>query len=400
MRDRLIGLLEQADLAIASCADVLDQSTLEPLIASVAAVRTRLAHPEDIIVVALAGGTGSGKSSLFNALSGDDLTEVGGVRPTTSQPAVAVPDAAGEAMDGYLDRLDITERHIVDVRGVCLIDLPDTDSVELDHRHRVDQLLPLVDVVVWVADPEKYRDARLHHGYLAPLAAYSGQFLFVLNQIDRLRPDDAEAVVADFENALLESGFDRAEVVPVAVAPTSGPPLGMGPLVDAIEDKRARSETLYGKLLTDLTLTARTLAETTGVPVDFDRRAGEVVARAEGHIAAGTLEKATEDLVGFLDHVADEVGGPTARWIRRVTADVPRHVERIGTTTRGSDAPRRRRWGRARVILEPDPPPTGDLLVEAVVRPARAILAKRALAIASVADLALTVEDLARRTAH
>ena len=41
-------------------------------------------------VVALAGATGSGKSSLFNALVGDEVARVGLRRPTTSTPTAAV----------------------------------------------------------------------------------------------------------------------------------------------------------------------------------------------------------------------------------------------------------------------------------------------------------------------
>ncbi|HEY7824959.1 MAG TPA: hypothetical protein VIG24_19120, partial [Acidimicrobiia bacterium] len=134
MRDRLIGLLEKADLALGSAAGVIEDRTLEPLIESVRAVRTRLSYPEDVLVAALAGGTGSGKSSLFNALCEADLVDVGGVRPTTSRPAAAVPVSVGAGMDGYLDRLGVEERHTHLGARICLLDLPDTDSVEVEHR--------------------------------------------------------------------------------------------------------------------------------------------------------------------------------------------------------------------------------------------------------------------------
>ena len=41
-------------------------------------------------VVALAGATGSGKSSLFNALSGSRIAEQGARRPTTSVALAAI----------------------------------------------------------------------------------------------------------------------------------------------------------------------------------------------------------------------------------------------------------------------------------------------------------------------
>ena len=49
----------------------------------------RLALAGDHTVVALAGATGSGKSSLFNALAGSSLSQVGVRRPTTSATTAA-----------------------------------------------------------------------------------------------------------------------------------------------------------------------------------------------------------------------------------------------------------------------------------------------------------------------
>lgn len=396
MRDRLLDLIEKADLALSSCAGVLDEETLQPLVESVTSARSRLAYPESVMVVALAGGTGSGKSSLFNALSGEELVAVGGVRPTTSDPAAVVPASASGAMEGYLDRLGVGVRHTYELKDLSLIDLPDTDSVELDHRFQVDQILPKVDVVVWVADPEKYRDARLHHGYIAPLAAYSEQFLFVLNQVDRLREDETELVLADFTKALQESGLDSPIVVPIAAAPSHGPPQGLEEIARRIEQKRVARNRLYAKLLNDLHLTSKALLASTGGPVDFDARAAGQLDEATSLIIAGSADEASSLLIEFLDAVARQVGGMTARRVHRVAAEVPRHVLRITSEFVEHQASPRRWWQRR--------PPTKqrlehrqvrDMLAEAVIRPARIALAQRAMAIASVADFALSVEELA-----
>src|SRR5699024_3262882 len=51
-------------------------------------------------VVALVGGTGSGKSSLFNAISGLDFADVGVIRPTTAQAAACTwGSTAAELLD-------------------------------------------------------------------------------------------------------------------------------------------------------------------------------------------------------------------------------------------------------------------------------------------------------------
>ena len=397
MRDDLVGLLETADLALGSSAGVVEEEALTPLIEAVAAVRTRLAYPDDVLVVALAGGTGSGKSSLFNVFTDEDLVDVGGVRPTTSTPAAAIPSSAGSSLDGYLDRLGVTERHVYEGTGICLIDLPDTDSVEVDHRHRVAVVLPLVDMVVWVTDPEKYRDARLHGEYLKPMADYAAQFLFVLNQIDRLGGGEAGHVLDDLVQALEADGIESPTVVPMATEPPSGPPIGLQGFITALESRRQRRETLYGKLLTDLADTSRRLAAETGMGLDFDARAREVVVTAAALLVAGDATGATDTLTGFLDRLSAEAGGVTAAKIEAIAADVPSHVRRIEAELIPQPSPPRSGWLRRRRTA-PDPlereSQARTLLTESVIKPARAVLARRAVAVASVVELALEVESL------
>lgn len=398
MRDDLTGLLEKADLALGSAAGVIDEGTLTPLIESVRAVRTRLAYPDDILAVALAGGTGSGKSSLFNALAGDDLVETGGIRPTTSQPSAAVPGRAGSRMDGYLDRMGVEERHRYDGEGICLLDLPDTDSLETSHRYRVDRILPLVDVVVWVIDPEKYRDARLHLEYLKPMAAYSHQFLFVLNQIDRLDPEVVDEVVSDLHTALTEDGIDAPTIIEVSAAPPVGPPIGLGELADALEAKRAHGG-LFEKLLSDLAGAGEALQAGAGSALDFDALASRAVEAAVRSLGEGDTAGASRALTGVLDALVAETEGDTTAQLERMAADVPSHVARISAQLGMSPAPPpRRRWFRR--VSPPDPVFDVDrarsLLTEATIRPARAVVAKRALALASIAEMVLEVERLRR----
>lgn len=398
MRDDLLGLLERADLALGSAAGVIDDDTLEPLIRAVRAVRTRLSYPESVPVVALAGGTGSGKSSLFNALAGEELVDVGGVRPTTSTPAAAVPVTSGDAFDGYLDRLDVQERHEHTGPSICFLDLPDTDSVELDHRYRVDALLPLVDMVIWVADPEKYRDARLHGDYLQPMSDYSDQYIFVLNQIDRLTDDEVTDVLADFAAAVEDDGIDSAEIIPTAAFTPSGPPIGVEELVAAIEEKRRGRQVLHGKLLSDLEATCLALETAVGeAGLDFDRRAEGKVDRAARLLISGDPDAAANALVGFLDDLVAGVGGVSADKLRAVAADVPTHVRRIEAELGSVQRQPKRRWFRRGQQADEAAPLLDDArsgLSQSVIRPARAVLARRALAVASIAELAVEVARL------
>ena len=108
------------------------------------------------------------------------------------RPGVAHATVVGrrDGADRLLDWLEVPRRHRHDpepaLDGLVLLDLPDHDSVRLEHRLEVDRLVGLVDVLVWVLDPEKYADAAVHDRYLVPLASHAGVLLVVLNQVDRL----------------------------------------------------------------------------------------------------------------------------------------------------------------------------------------------------------------------
>jgi hypothetical protein len=398
MRDLLPGLLERADLALASCEGVLETGTLAPLTSSVRAVRARLSYPDDVAVVAIAGGTGSGKSSLLNALTGEELSDVGGMRPTTAAPLAAVPSEKAGAMAGYLDMIEIEARVAFPGNDLCLIDLPDTDSVVADHRHQVDALLGVVDLVIWVVDPEKYRDARLHHDYLRPMAAYSGQFIFALNQVDRLDSGELTDVLADMSSALTEDGIADAVVVAVAAGPPTGPPMGLEELRSAVVERLGSGRAVYDKLLVDLDATARSLAAAVSGGLDFDRRARQTVDEAVGELIVGDEAAPGRRLMDLLDEVSAEAGGLIGGRIRAHAADIPGHLARIMSQVRPVE--HRSLLGRLRKAPEAGAQAevARELIEESVIRPVRALLARRALAAASVSELSLEVSRVRAET--
>jgi len=190
-------------------------------------------------VVALAGATGSGKSSLFNALAGADVALVGARRPTTSTLTAAIW-GSGPSTE-LLDWLMVGARHIVDedrtaetvlaetvvaetvvaetvsaqdeLDGLVLLDLPDFDSQATAHRTEADRVLALVDVFIWVTDPEKYADARLHGDYIGKLSAHDAVTITVLNQADRLSSEALDACRRDLLRLLTADGLVEAEVI-------------------------------------------------------------------------------------------------------------------------------------------------------------------------------------------
>jgi GTP-binding protein EngB required for normal cell division len=191
----------------------------------------RLRLSGDHTVVALAGGTGSGKSTLFNALSGAAFSPDGVTRPVTREAHACVWGMRGAAP--LLDWLGVDRRHRYarasvldsgesDLDGLILLDLPDHDSVVSASMAAVDRLANLADMVIWVLDPQKYADAAVHDRYLLPLAGHAAVFTVVLNQIDTLRPGQAADCADDLRDLLDHEGLADTPIFPVSARTGAG----------------------------------------------------------------------------------------------------------------------------------------------------------------------------------
>jgi hypothetical protein len=396
MHDSLVGLL---DKAIAHSAGVLDPEIVESLAARADDTRARLSYPESIIVAALAGGTGSGKSSLLNAVAGEDVALTGAIRPMTSAPLALVPEGGAAELSGYLDQLDIPER--VPHRGpgwLCLIDLPDNDSVEVGHRHTVDALLPRVDVVAWVTDPEKYRDASLHHGYLAPLARYQDQFLFVLNQTDLVAEDDLTAIAADFRAALEEDGISAPEIVVLAADPVAGPPVGIDAFLDSLDDALDRRHAVNRKALADLAVVAAEMVRSSSDAraVDFESEWAEQVSSALSLAQEGKAAGGAHDLAEYISRLAAEMGGETEARLLELAVDT--HNTFLHCVGAATPAPGPKPWFRRRrgdgAAGRVDNGSLAAAVDAEIGDPIRDLLVRRGRAHAAITDLALTLEGL------
>src|SRR3954451_17301229 len=215
--------IEGLDVAVEGARGRLDDDLVDEGRAVVDRASGRLRLSADHTVVAIAGATGSGKSSTFNALTGLELSAVGVRRPTTSWATACVWGAQGA--QELLDWLGIPHRHpttrdsLLDTRregqeldGVVLLDLPDHDSSEVSHHLEVDRLVALVDMLVWVLDPQKYADAALHDRYLNPLRSHDEVMVVVLNHIDTVPEERRESMVADVRRLLDNDGLQKVPV--------------------------------------------------------------------------------------------------------------------------------------------------------------------------------------------
>ncbi len=329
MHDHIPPVLDTLDAALAEAAEVAEPKSVDDVARVANRLRNRLDYPDDLILVALAGGTGSGKSSLFNALTSSDTADVGGVRPTTSVPMVSLPDSKPHVFGDYLESFSPLETTThPDLDWLALIDLPDTDSVIVDHRFAVERILPRVDMVVWVVDVEKYRDDALHRGFLRDLVPFEDQLLFVMNQVDRLPAAEQSPLLEDLKRALLEDGFVDPLVLGTAARPTIGPTSGVPQLLDALRAKAGGS--VVAKLLVDL---ERVVSEMTGAigasGIDFESRRGELCRDVARLAVQGDAVQASRRVAGFFAALADELVGKPSEAALEVSAHVGEELRGI-----------------------------------------------------------------------
>ncbi len=160
------------------------RSLLNRVLKRVDDLRIRLEAP---LIVATFGGTGTGKSSLVNALVGREVSRAGRQRPTTTRPLLLIhPQCAPDSLGLDLGEFEV---HIVEspvLRDIAIVDCPDPDTTEsetpgsnLAFLHRV---LPSCDVLIYTTTQQKYRSAVV--GEELAQAASGCRLLFVQSHAD------------------------------------------------------------------------------------------------------------------------------------------------------------------------------------------------------------------------
>jgi GTP-binding protein EngB required for normal cell division len=208
----------------------------------------RLMLSSEHTVVALAGGTGSGKSSLFNQLSGAEFSTVGITRPITREAHACVWGVSGSGP--LLEWLGIPRRYRYarasalgvgeqSMNGLVLLDMPDHDSVMGHATGEVDRLVGMSDLLVWVLDPQKYADAAVHSRFLAPLSGHSEVVAVVLNQADLLTAGQIEDCVQDLRRLLDGEGLENAQILVTSAVTGAGVEELRKLLIEAVSARKA-----------------------------------------------------------------------------------------------------------------------------------------------------------------
>lgn len=316
---RLAALAEVLELA----AGRLPAESTARAAALVDKAGARLGLGLESTVAALAGPTGAGKSSLFNALSGEDVSAVGRRRPTTATASAGIWGTANPAV---LDWLDVRRRHRAaedgELDGLVLLDLPDFDSVEVSHRVEVDRLLELVDLVVWVVDPQKYADESWHGRYLHRFASYGAATAVVLNQVDLLPPGAVDAAAADLRRLLAGHGLGDVPLLAVSVRTGEGLDEVRALLAERVAAREAATE----RLEADLRDAVASLETACGSPGARDARVerNRIVDAMVEAAGVPTVRRAVERAHRRRGALA--TGWPVVRWVRRIRPDPMRRL--------------------------------------------------------------------------
>lgn len=278
----------------------------------------------DHTVVGFFGATGSGKTSLFNAVVGEDLGKAAARRPTTSSPLAAIwhPDGAGE----LLDWLEVEDRRVragdfaAGAGPLILLDLPDFDSVELSNRRIAQQLVGKVDVLVWVTDPEKYADSVIHNDFIRPHAQHGTVTLAVLNKVDQLAAPDVPTVVDSLKALLVEDGLAKATVIPTSAREGRG----IGKLRESIAKVAAKRNALNQRIEADLATVAGPWVENAPakkVPGTAKKELDVLLTQASG---AERIAEATA--AAYRKRLGAKTGWILTSWLLNLRADPLRRL--------------------------------------------------------------------------
>ena len=187
------------------------------------------------IWVVFVGGTGTGKSTLFNAFCKRDLSKTGVERPKTCGPviylhedctiekaypfhSVKIKRLSSEQSDslpasGAPGHLLLIEHGKKDWSGLVVADTPDLDSVEAENREMAEDLSLLSDAIVFVTSQEKYADELPYQFFLKTVKDKTPYFLVVNKVQDNLTIED---VLSTLETREVEFGRDRVWLIPRA----------------------------------------------------------------------------------------------------------------------------------------------------------------------------------------
>ena len=140
------------------------------------------------LILCLMGGTGTGKSTLFNSLAGRKISEVGVRRPCTVKAIVLAHEEAAQELSDCPCFEEQGERNATvffhdceELKHIILVDTPDFDSVEISNRLIADNFFMISDILILITSQEKYGD-MVGRDVMERARSWGKKTIFVMNK--------------------------------------------------------------------------------------------------------------------------------------------------------------------------------------------------------------------------
>ena len=161
---------------------------------------------ETPLKIGLMGGTGVGKSTIINRLAMAEISVAHNERPYTNKVVVYHYQKIEELYDLDHSHMIHIRHDRQEIKHLVLFDFPDYDSHLSEHQLMVKETARQLDIIVWVASPEKYADQSMIH-MMSNLLQSSKNYCFVLNKTDQLQPDDIAQIIGHWHLLLRQANI-------------------------------------------------------------------------------------------------------------------------------------------------------------------------------------------------
>ncbi len=278
-----------------------------------------LGPSEPVLTVALAGGTGVGKSTLINALAGTTIAESSEIRPTTRHIQVYHhrDDFLGTLTEELASEATFSAHDRPELRHKMLVDAPDLDSFVVRHRTTTKALLKRSGLVLYVFSPDRYLEERTW-SVLRTETEYSASAV-VLNKVDRLGSlEELEQITEDLRTHFAALGQGDIRIFRLCarahVPDANGTLPNLTPAVDDMVALRAFLEReLHGSEIAKL-LRAQREVIVAHVSSEVDRIAPEQ--------ATSRLDEVSGRAMAIAESAAGRLAGSLAEPLAAVEAEL------------------------------------------------------------------------------